>query len=134
MKKLLIYIMCTVILLSNIGVTVEASGNRYYAGEYKKKIKGTTYYISMNAYTSFDDDGVGCFYIFKGKKNLKNFKYRKLGEIKHIGKNKYRYKTKSGSLTFKINKKSMTVKQKGAVIKGVKLNGTFKKTKKYPKP
>ena len=55
MKKLLIYIMCTVILLSNIGVTVEASGNRYYAGEYKKKIKGTTYYISMNAYTSFDD-------------------------------------------------------------------------------
>lgn len=40
MKKLLIYIMCTVILLSNIGMTVEASGNRYYAGEYKKKIKG----------------------------------------------------------------------------------------------
>lgn len=134
MKKILIYIMCTVMLLSSIEMTAEASDDRYYAGEYKKKIKGTTYYISMNAYTSFDDDGVGCFYIIKGKKNLKNFKYKKFGEFKHIGKNKYRYKTKKGSLTFKINKKSMTVKQKGTVIKGVKLSGTYKRTKKYPKP
>ena len=112
----------------------EAAENYYYSGEYKKKIGKKTYYISMNEYSDFEGKYVGCFYVFNSKKNLKKFKVSKYGEFYKIGKNRYRYKTKKGTLTFKISKKSMSVKQTGTVIKGVKLKGIFKKTKRYPAP
>lgn len=134
-KKVTICFLCAVVLLCSAGgITAEAAGDRYYPGEYRKKIGKQYYYISMNGYTSFETKYVGCFYIMKGKKNLKKFNYCKTGEFYKVSKNKYRYKTKQGSLTFTINKKSMKVKQKGTVIKGVKLTGTYTKTRKYQRP
>lgn len=113
---------------------VSASDNIYYSGEYQRTINEEDYYISMNAYTSIDTKMVGCFYIFVGKEKLDLFEYDKQGEFYKIKSNVYRYKTKKGSLTFNIKNKKMKVRQKGKILSGVNLGGTYKRTKKYPRP
>ena len=41
---------------------------------------------------------------------------------------------KKGKLTFKIKKKKMIVKQKGKILSGVNLSGTYKLVQRYMHP
>ncbi len=104
-------------------------------GSYAKTIKGTKYYINLSAYTSREpgEKYTGSCYIFKGKNNYKQFKYKVYGQYYKIGKNKYRYKKNSKNyltITVKSNKK-ISIKQTGTIIKGVKLGGTYTLVKRF---
>jgi hypothetical protein len=134
MKKIAFVMLILTLVFSSVSITTltVSAADRYYAGEYKKKIGKKTYYFSMNQSTG--EDNSGCFYLFNSKSNCNKFKYCKMGTFKRVKKNVYRYKTKKGSLTFTIGNKKMTVKQTGTVVKGVKLNGVFKLTKLYEAP
>ena len=130
-KISLTFLLCFFLLICFRCTIVNASGSIYYSGEYKRTINKENYYISMNEYTSGDTKMVGCFYIFAGKEKKDLFEYDHRGQFYEIKTNVYRYKTKKGSLTFKVKNKKMKVIQKGDVISGVNLGGTYKCTKKY---
>lgn len=112
----------------------EAAKSIYYPGQYERTIQGKTYYFSMNKYTSFDTKMIGNFYIFRGQKRLDAFDYNRHGEIYRTKKNTYVYTTKKGKLTFKIKKRKMIVKQKGKILSGVNLSGTYKLVQRYMHP
>lgn len=112
----------------------EAAKSIYYPGQYEKTIHGKTYYFSMNKYTSFETKMIGNFYIFRGQKRLDAFDYNRHGEIYRTKKNTYVYTTKKGKLTFKIKKKKMIVKQKGKILSGINLSGTYKLVQRYMHP
>lgn len=104
----------------------------YYSGVYKKKIGKKYYYISMNSYTDIGKYK-GCFYIYDSKKRYKQDKYLKKGQFYEVGKNKYLYRKSNNTLLFKVYKNKMILLQKGKIVKGSKLNGTFKLVKRYPR-
>ena len=56
------------------------------------------------------------------------------GEIYRTKKNTYVYAAKKGKLTFKIKKRKMIVKQKGKILSGINLSGTYKLVQRYMHP
>ena len=62
------------------------------------------------------------------------FDYNRHGEIDRTQKNTYVYTTRKGKLTFKIKKKKMIVRQKGKILSGVNLSGTYKLVQRYMHP
>lgn len=119
--------------ISSMYATPEYSGSQgwfYYPGEYYKKITGNTYYVSLNEYSAKEDRySDGALYIYKNNAKEPVFS----GHIWRIGKNKYKctpgdYKKKKGKtyFNFTVKKKTIVVKQKRTVIKGISINGTYK--------
>lgn len=128
------FVFAAALTLTMANVSTQAATYKNY-GTYAKTIKGTKYYINLSVYTSGDPEekATGAFYVFKGTKNYNKHKFSVNGEYYKLGKNKYRFKMSgSNSLTIKIkSNKKISVSQKGKIVKGVKLNGTYKLVKRF---
>lgn len=134
---LVVCFLASVFIISDLTVvhaeakgTWEMNGWISYSGVYKKKIKGKTYYISLNEYTSkYGEKNDGAVYVFKGKSNYKKFNYCWIGYIRRVKKNQYKCINEKGKVyfTFTIkNSKTIVVKQKRKIVKGVNLKGKYK--------
>lgn len=102
-------------------------------GTWKKAIRGTTWYFDVNDYTSRVPGSkyYGMVYIYKGKTNLNNHEPAVSVEYSKVGKNKFKIKYSGGTITFKVNKKSMILKQVRGTVKGRKLIGRFKLVRRH---
>lgn len=117
--------------------TVGAASNIYFAGYYKKvkKCNGYSQYYSldMQQYSSPEKNKKGNFTLQQESDYRINDMIN--GELRKVEKNKYRYKKKKVTITFKVYKKKVVIKQKGK-SKDINTNysGTYKKIKAYERP
>lgn len=100
-------------------------------GTWKRIIKGTSWYFDVNDYTSRDPESkyYGVVYVYKGKFDIDNPKLQ--SEYYKTGNNKYKIKYSGGSITFKVKKKTILLKQVKGSVDGVKLNGKFKLVRRH---
>ncbi len=103
--------------------------NIYFAGEYRMKIsKKEKYVLKLNQYSSPEGKKVGNMeLLYCSRSPLSNQWLNHpwfSGELKKIGKNKYKW----GRYTVKIYKKKLKM------INADEYTGTYKLTKRYPKP
>ena len=121
--------MCA-ILITNTCVEAKSI---YFSGMYKCSKKGVPYKLELNMYSSPEGKMVGNYDFIPVNKEYVGWN----GELKKVGKNKYqeRFPGVGGfTLTFKVKKKSVIVKQKGTVLRGVDFSGKYKLKKRYPMP
>ena len=103
-------------------------------GTWKRKIGKTTWYFDVCDYTGIDREHekyLGVVRIYKGTKNYKSKKTGFYAEYYRVGKNKYAVKYKGGKISFKVGKRSMTLKQVSGKYKGTKIKGKFKLVKRH---
>ena len=117
---------------------VNAAPNIYFAGLYQRVEKNgdfTNYYtLDMQQYSSPEGNKKGNFTLQEESETRLNFYVE--GELKKISKNKYRCKKGKITLTFKVYKKKVIVKQKGKQSKSVycDFSGIYRKIESYPLP
>lgn len=99
------------------------SKNIYFAGEYRMKIKGDSYYVlSLSQFSSPEGKKVGSYEMMScDLPSFTNVYICKNGELTRVGKNKY----KSGKMKIRVYKKKIVIS------KGGDYNGTYKLKKRY---
>ena len=135
-RKIKIFsIVFTLILLCNtVTCRYANAANIYFAGEYQSTKKKIKYKLYLNKYSSPEGKKVGNYEFAAITKGYTGWD----GEIQKIGKNKYQEKFVSPidgyTLTFRVYKSKVVVKQKGTILRGVNFSGTYKLKKRYPLP
>ena len=121
--------LCAILIINSCA----AAKSIYFAGEYKANKKRFPYKLEMNVYSSPEGKKVGNYRFIPIDKAYSGWN----GEVKKIGKNKYREKVPGPAgytITFKVKKKSVVVKQKKTILRGVNFSGKYKLKKRYPVP
>jgi len=125
-----IAILLCAILITN---SCAAAKSIYFAGEYRANKKRFPYKLEMNVYSSPEGKMVGNYRFIPIDDDYAGWN----GQLKKIGKNKYREKIPGAAgytITFSVKKKSVVVKQKKTILRGVNFSGKYKLKKRYPRP
>jgi hypothetical protein len=144
MKKIrtLSFILTLILFIANvIPVQVNAASNIYFAGEYTcKKVKDSDLSsdkipvsISMSEYSSIEGKIYGVFTITIPIRHLFT---EWNGTLKKTAKNTYVFKDGKVKFTFKVSKKKVVIKQNRTDDDTYfyNISGTYKLTKRYPRP
>lgn len=135
LTKILSMVLIAAIISSGVVYKqTEAASDISFGGSYLKVVKydGYSEYYSVNLsqYSSTKGNKKGEFTLSQYSDYRENCTV--VGKLTKVKKNTYRYKTKKVTITFKVYKKKLVIKQKGTSMSiNSDFSGTYKKENKW---